>query len=126
VDRVDQRGERRRTCDDVVVGALAVPPAVVAAGPPAGLVVDLLPLVLANVGGDHRAGAPAGRIVERIAPRVTPAEAPDLRPSAAANKRIVRRNCVTDRMGVRHADVDPKHLAEERPWILGEVIGIVS
>ena len=109
--------------------ALFVPPAVVATGATGGFVINFFPRTLTDVGDDQCAVSAARRHVERVAPRVAQAEAPDLflntgRP--AVHERIRRRNDVTVHVANRHVHVDAQHLAKQFGGVLRPVSWIVG
>ena len=100
-------------------------PAVVPAAGAGRLVVELFPGELTDVRDDERARSAARRVVEGIAPRIAESRVPDFRQHAGrVSEGIVGRNRISPRVIVRHGDVDPEHLAEQRERALRKAIGI--
>src|SRR5262245_36926140 len=129
VNRLGQRLKRDRQGRDVVVGAFAIAPAVIASAASPRFVIDFLPAVLSDVANDERTGATPHGIVECVAPGVSQSECPDLGPRrrrSATEKRIVGRNLIPGRVGVRHVDVDAPHLAEKLLRVLRAMRRIVA
>ena len=126
MDRLGERLRKRRKVHDVVVGTLAIPPAVVAAAGAGGLVVDFLPSGLADISDDHRAGSATPGIVKAESPRIAQTDRPDFRKDIAApDEGIVARHYVAGRVGCVHRDVETQHLPEQAEGVLREVERVV-
>ena len=122
-----EKGGRQRLI--VIVIPFTIAPAVIPAAPIRRLVVDLFPRALTDVGDDERAGPAARRIVEAVAPGVPQAEAPDLgvrHNRHAVEERVVGRHAIAGQIGIRHADVDAQHLAQELRRILRAIFGVAA
>ena len=108
------------------MSTFTIPPAVIATAAPPRFVVDLFEAVLSDIPHNQRTRPAALHIVEAVAPRVPPPEAPHLGPRAASGERIACRDDVADRMCIRNVDVDAQHLTEQLGAILRAMFRIVA
>ena len=112
----------------VLGSSLAYTPAVVAPARAERLVIDLFAKTLAHVANDERSCFTGSKIVEAVAPRITPAEGPDFVPCRdrqAIDKRIVRRYLEPVRVANRDVHVDPQEFPEQTTGRLRMVVGNV-
>ncbi len=110
----------------MVVGALAIPPAIIPATSAGGLIVDLFERDLADVSDHERAGAAVSGTVKTPSPGIAKAEAPDFSKNAGlASERVAGRDVVALGIAVGHRHVESQHLAEQRCWILRVVEWVV-
>src|SRR5262249_44867107 len=114
-DRLDRAGHVAVRARPVAVLPFADVPAVVAAELD---LVDLFPLVLADVAGPEL----AGQAVEAEAPGVAKTVSVDLRLAAARAERVVARDAV----GRAVVDVDAEDLAEERRQLLAVALRVAA